>query len=137
MALSFSTALRNARGQAIIDAIDAGGAAGTVKFYTGTKPTTPGAAITTEVLLGTLTHSYPCATVADAVTTFAAIADDLAADADGTIGWGRCEDSLGGFVFDGDAGIADSGAAFIFNTLEARLGGIVQILSMVIPEGNA
>lgn len=132
--LSLNSTIRNARAQVLIDALDAGSAAGTIKFYTGARPAT-GGLITT--LLGTCTLSDPCATVSNGVITFAPVADDVSADADGIITWVRFEDSDGTFVMDASAGTSGSGADVIFNTTETKVGGAIQITSAVITESGA
>lgn len=136
MAISLALAVRNARLQVILDAIDAGAGAGTMKFYDLPRPAS-GATITTETLIGTNTFSDPVATITNAVLTFDSITDDISADADADIGWCRMEDSDGNFVIDLSCGLTGSGAEIIFNTLTARIGGVIQILSGSFTEGNA
>ena len=140
MSLGFSTALRNARLQTIIDYLDAGtvNPNGSVNFYgAGVGRPATGAAITDQTLVGTVGLSIPSATIAAGVLTFDTFADDTSADADADIGWARFFDRDGNFVFDAGCGIAASGEDIIFNTLTARIGGIIQILSGSITEGNA
>lgn len=134
MPLNFSSTLRNARAQAIINAIDTGGQNGTLKFYSGTKPAT-GEAIADQVLLGTLTFSKPCATVTNGVITFEPIASDPVADATGTISWARALNGNGEFVFDMNCGI-DSNAVVAFNNVSVEAGGIIMINSGALTEGN-
>lgn len=136
MSLKLPIPIRNDRLTVIKAAIDAGSGAGEVHFYTTPLPTTTGAAITTQTLLATCALSDPCGSVSNAVLTFDVIADDLAADATGTVAFGRIVDSAGNFVADGDAGIAGSGAVFIFNTLSFIAGGAVRITGAAITEGN-
>jgi hypothetical protein len=136
MAISFTTALRDARAQKIIDAMDAGASAGKLQFYDGVQPAA-GAAITTEILIGTNLLSDPSATITGGVLTLDPVSDDVAADADGIITWARITDSNDLFVMDLDCGVAGSGAAIIFNTTVARLGGVIQVLSGTLTEGNA
>ena len=140
MTIAFSTAVRNARGNATIAEIDGGADAvtltGVMHFYTATRPAS-GVAITTQTLLASCELSEPSGTVSNGVTTFDPISDDVAADADGDIAWCRIVDSDGAFVIDLDCGIDGSGADIIFNTITARVGGVVQILSGSFTEGNA
>jgi len=139
MSMNFSTALRNARGQAVISEIDAGADAvttmGVMHFYNNPRPAA-GAAITTETHIAECELSEPCATVTNGVVTFDTVSDDVAAEADEDIGWCRIVDSDGVYVIDLDCGIAASGAEIIFNTVTARIGGVVQILSGSFTEGN-
>jgi len=137
MNIKLPTALRSSRMALIKDALDAGSGPGYIEFYTATQPATGGAAITTQTKLGTCTLSDPSGTVTDAVLTFAAIADDVAADASGDIAWARLYDSAGTWVMDCDCGVAGSGAAFIFNTVAAIAGGLVEVPSGSMTEGNA
>lgn len=132
--LSMSSSLRNARLQKIIDALDAGPGPGTIKLYTTPLPSTTGAAITSQTLLGTLTLSDPSGTISGGVLTFSTISDDTSADADGVIAWGRMQDSTGAFVLDATAGT--SGTVFIFNTTTVVTGGVIRMVSASITEGN-
>jgi hypothetical protein len=134
MPLNMSTALRTARAQAIIDAIDAGSTAGTIKFYTATKPST-GAAITTQTLLGTVLFQNVSGTATTGVLTFSAT-NNTPVLADGTISWARIADSTNAFVMDCDCGLSGSGATVIFNNLDVLVGGNFSILSAQITEGN-
>jgi len=131
-----STTVRNNRLTQIINAIDGGSGNGTIKPYTGTRPAT-GGAITSQVLLGTLTFSKPCGTVSSGVLTFAAIAADSSADADGTATWARIADSAGTFVGDVDIGVSGSGATIVMNTTSIVAGGSISITSAQINDGNA
>jgi hypothetical protein len=136
MSLNFSTALRNARATAIISALDAGATAATIKFYSGTKPAITGAAITTQVLLGTCTLSKPCAIALEGVVTFQPIADDPIADNTGTISWARLLNGDGVFVADMNCGVTGSTAILIFNNLSVQAGGLISITSGSLTEGN-
>jgi hypothetical protein len=137
MALSFSTALRNARATAIKNAIDAGLAAGTRKIYTGPRPAS-GAAITTQTLLGTLTFSYPCGTVVDGVLTFDTITQDSYADATGDAVWYRDSDSTGAFVMDGSITVTGGGGDMTMNTVSIVTGGAISVTgTKTITEGGA
>lgn len=133
--IGLSTTLRNGRLQKIIDAFDAAATPGKILLYSTTRPAT-GAAITTQTLIGTLILSDPCATVADGVLTFAAFTEDSSADANGTIDWARGLDGDNNFVLDMGCGVAGSGKTLIFNTLSAQEGGVIQILSGALTEGN-
>lgn len=136
MSAGFSTALRNARAQAIIDAIDAGAQNGAMVFFTGPRPAT-GAALTSETQIAFCELSNPAGTVNNGVITLSAISEDLSADADADIAWARIVDGDDNFVMDLSCGEDGSGAEIIFNTTTARIGGVVQILSGAFTEGNA
>ncbi|MGJ0489598.1 hypothetical protein [Methylobacter sp.] len=134
--LALSLGTRNDRLQAILNKLDAGTGAGKLLVYTGPRPAT-GAAITTQTLIGTCVLSDPAGTVANAQLTFSPISDDIAADADGEIAWVRGVDSDNNFVLDMGAGLAGSGKTVIFDTLTAKLGGIIKFLAGAFMEGNA
>lgn len=136
MTVGFATALRNARAQAIIDAIDAGAQNGAIVLFTGPRPAT-GAAITTETQVAFCELSSPPATVSNGVISMNPISDDVSADADADIAWARIIDGDDNFVMDLSCGESGSGAEIIFNTVTARVGGVVQILSGAFTEGNA
>lgn len=77
--------------------LNAGGAGNpaTIDIYSGTKPTRPDTAITTQVKLGTVTCSDDCGTVSTInnvpTLTFAAITADTAADETGVAAWARAK----------------------------------------------
>lgn len=136
MELNLSLDTRNDRLQVIVSRLDSGAGPGKFLLYTHPKPAT-GAAITTQTLLGTCELSDPAGTISGGELTFAPVTDDISADADGDIGWARGVNSSGDFVLDMDAGNAASDAVLKFNTVTARAGGVIQILSGVLIEGNA
>lgn len=135
-AIAFSTSLRNARAQQIADKLDAGAGPGKLMLYTTPRPAS-GEAITTQTLLGTCVLSDPCGTIASGVLTFSPVSDDVSADATGVIVWARGVDSDNTWVLDMSAGTSGSGATLIFNNLAAQEGGLIQILSGSLTEGNA
>lgn len=137
MAIGMSTTLRNDRLQKIIDAIDAGAGAGTLKIYDGTRPAT-GAAITSQVLLAELTFSDPCASApSGGVLTFSAITADASANATGTATWARVADSTGAFVMDLSVGVAGSGADVELFDITITAAATVGVSGAFINEGNA
>ena len=136
MLLNFSTALRNARLNAIISTLDAGTANASFKFYSGTKPATTGGAITSQVLLGTCALSKPCATVTTGVLTFESITDDPVADDTGVITWARALDGDGNFVMDMDCGIDGTNAMIIFGQTSVQAGGVIRVTAGTLTEGN-
>ena len=136
MPIGLSQTIRNARLQAIVDGLNGAATAGKFQLYTAPRPAT-GAAVTTQTLLGTCALSDPCGTVSAGVLTFAAISDDISADADGDIAWARGLDGDNNFVLDMGAGLSGSGETLIFNTVTARTGGIIQVLSGSIVDGNS
>ena len=132
-ALAYSTTIRNARLNAIRDAIDGGAGAGLLRIYDGSRPATGGTATT---LLAELTFTDPCSTGASSGTlTMSAITADSSANANGTASWFRCVDSAGTFVLDGNVGT--SGSDLNLNSTSISSGQNVAVSSFVITGGNA
>lgn len=130
MTMKNSLRLRNAMAQAFLNDIDSGTGPGKINLYTSPQPSTGGAAITTQTLLGTCVLSDPSgAAPSGGVATLSAVSNDVSADATGIIAWCRVLDSDNNFVTDLSAGVTGSGAEVIFNTNEALSGGIIQITS--------
>jgi hypothetical protein len=96
------------------------------KIYDGTKPS-PGAAITSQVLLGECQCSYPCGSVVNGVFTFSAIIEEDLALATGIATWGRLVDGSGVYVADYDVGNTSSGAFLRLNNTSIFQGGIIRI----------
>ena len=130
--IKFVTAVKNSALDTVKAAIDAGAGAGTIKIYTGTQPTSPADAISTQTLLGTLTFSDPCGTSASGVLTMSAITQDSSADATGTATWARIADSTGTTVFDCDVTGTGGGGTIQFNTTSFVSGGPILISAFTI-----
>ncbi len=128
----FNTTLRSSRATAILTAIDAGGAAGSLKLYNGTRPATGGAVTT---LVGTLTFSYPSGTVTNGVYTLAAVTPTTSALNDTSV-WGRIVTSAGVFVMDVSVStIGGTGEVQLANNVFA-IGGAINLVSAAFTEGN-
>lgn len=136
MATRLAAAARNAACDAIVDLVDAGSGAGTLKIYTGAQPAT---ADTTET--GTL-----LATVALVDPAFGAAANGTAAGGDpaavnpvasGTAGWFRVEDSTGANVYDGSVTATGGGGDLQLSNTAIGPGINVDItsLSFTVPAG--
>jgi hypothetical protein len=134
MALGVNVALRNAEMQVIADAVDAGGAAGVIRIYGGTRPATGGAETT---ILAELTLTYPGAFLAPDNGAIQAdtINPDTSANNTGTATWFRFQDSAGAHVLDGDVGT--SGSDLNLNTTSITQGVQVDITSVILTAGNA
>lgn len=128
----FVNSVKNSVLTPLKDAIDAGSGAGTIKIYTGTQPTLASDAVTTQTLLGTLTFSDPCGSVASGALTMSAITQDSSADADGTATWARIADSTGATVMDVNVSVTGGGGALQMNTTSIVAGGPILISSFVI-----
>src|SRR4051794_1666363 len=100
MATRLSATARNAACDAIVDLVDAGPGAGTLKIYSGTQPATADTA-ESGTLLATVALVDPAF---GAASTGTATGGDPAAVnpvASGNAGWFRVEDSTGANVYDG------------------------------------
>ena len=113
------------------NSIDAGGAAATIKIYSGSQPVGPDTA-PSGTLLGTLNCSYSCGTVSGKTLTFSAITQDSSADATSTATWARISTSAGVAIIDIDVGTIGSGAALQLNTTNIVTGGPIVISSLTI-----
>lgn len=120
--------------------LNAGGAGhpATIDIYAGAKPARPNTAITTQVLLGTVTCSDDCgvvATISDVPTlTFNAITADAAADATGVAAWGRAKSGEGTpvAVLDFDISTAGGSGFGQMNTTNVVKDGPISAPSVVI-----
>ena len=130
--IHFANILKDAVLAPIVTAIDAGSGAGTIKIYSGAIPANAATAITSQVLLGTLTFSDPCGTIADNALTMDAITQDSSADATGTAAWARIADSAGVTVMDINVPTTGGGGALTLNTTNIVIGGPILITSFII-----
>jgi hypothetical protein len=125
---------------AITAQLDLGAGAGTIKLYSGTQPADADDAITSQVLLATLTFSDPSAPGASGgVWTADAITEDSLADATGTAAWARVEDSDGNNVFDCDVTATGGGGTIEINTVSIVADAAVRATSLTVtmPAGTA
>lgn len=126
-----SAAARNAACDALVDLIDAGAGAGTLKIYDGAQPAGPGTAVSTQNLLATLTFTDPAfGGAAAGVATADTITSDTSVDASGTAAWFRIADSNGLAIFDGTVGTASCDLNFDSVTFIA--GGTAAISSFTV-----
>jgi len=110
-------------------AIDAGGAAGKLRIYSGSIPAAPSDAAS-GTLLAELTLSFPCAPTASGSPiklTFSAITQDSTADATGTAGYARILASDGTAIFDCDVTVTGAGGVLQLNTTSIVIGGPVLV----------
>lgn len=135
-----SEASVNAMCDALVDLIDGGSGAGTIKIYEASQPADPDVAVGAQTLLATLTFTDPAFGASGASNPgeaiAAAITDDSSADATGTAAWFRAADSNGTAVFDGSVGT--SSADLVFNTVSFTAGDAVSITSftVTVPDGS-
>ncbi|MFZ2452574.1 MAG: hypothetical protein WAW36_18865 [Methylovulum miyakonense] len=137
MIIKMSDALRNARAQAIVNAINNGTGAGAMLFYTAPMPGAGGDAISTQTLLGTLTFDEPAGSVATGVLTFSAPSDDASADADGNAAWVRILDGDGAWVMDMDVTLNSGDGAIRMPSVGVYQGGVLRVTGGTLMEGNA
>lgn len=134
-----SLALKTTILQAINDALNGGSDAAVIQIYTGVKPSGPDVAITTQVLLGTLTGSDPAGTVATLAgvptLTFGVVTQDADADATGTATWARLSAKSGATlvpVLDIDITAVGGGGFGQMNTTSIIIHGPITAPSIVI-----
>lgn len=133
MALSFSSALRNSRADAITTAC---GSNAKIRIYAGTVPADVGTAIGSQTLLAELPCSATFAPSASGgVLTVNAITQDSSADATGTATFFRVLTSTNTAVIQGAVGT--SGSDLNLNTTSISSGAAVSISSFTITEGNS
>lgn len=133
MALSFTTAVRNARADAITTAV---GTSGSLRIYDGTPPASANAALSSNNLLAQLPLSSAfAAAAASGVLTANAITNDSAADATGTASFFRILKSDGTTVV-AQGTVGTSGADLNMNTVSLVVGGPVACSSLVWTEAN-
>ena len=128
----FASSIKNNVLTPIQTALDAGATGGTVKIYTGTIPTTPDTAVTTQTLLGELTLSKPCGTITNGVLTFGAVTQDSSANATGTATWARLSDGNGAAVMDIDISATGGSGAMQMNTTSIVATGPIIITAFSI-----
>lgn len=129
--IALSEAVRSARLQQIIDALDAGSAAGKMKFYSGTRPSAGGAP--TGVLQATITLAKPCGEVEAAILTFVTGVEGQRV-AEDEIAWVRLTDSDDTFVADlSVSGVGGTGDVIITN-VNGYIGAFVRLQSLTIGE---
>lgn len=121
-------------------AVDAAAAllnGGTIKVYTGSMPSTPATAVTTQTLLATLTFGNPAfGSAVSGTATANAITDDSSADATGTATWARLSTSGGTAVFDVNVGQTGDNTSIEFNTTSFVAGAEIKMTSCTLSMGS-
>lgn len=122
--------------QALAAAFDASATdPGYWEFYAGAMPATPDTALTSQIKLGTVTLSDPCATVDGGTITFNLIVQDNMADAGGVATFVRGFDGDGLVVSDFDVGDMASNAFVKMNTTTVVEGGPILVETAVLTVG--
>ena len=125
MAITYSTAVKNSRLNAVRDAIDGGAGAGYIEICTAAYAS----------VLATIPLSDPCSAGASAGTlTLTTPATDTSADATGTAAIARIKDSTGTVVCDGLT-VGTSGADINLSSTAINATDSVSITSAVITHG--
>ena len=127
---SYTTAVRNARLDAIVTAV---GTSGLVNVYSGSVPTNVGTALSGQTLLGTCTLAATAGTPSGGVLTFNTITQDSSADASGTPTFARVTTSGGTAVAQVTAAVGSGELNF---GAAITAGQPLQITSFTITEGN-
>lgn len=129
MATRIPTGRRNAAADSVVDALDAGAAAGTLDVRSGAQPASANDAAT-GTLLATFTLGDPAFGAASTgVATANAVANTTGLAA-GTAGWFRAKDSDGNAVLDGSVGT--SGEDLNLNTTTISVGVTVSLTSWTV-----
>jgi len=128
--LAFADARRQARASLLGTWLDGG----TLKLYTGTRPSTPDTGITDQVLLAVFQLADPAGEATDGVWTGELPDPALILDT-GTPTWGRFADSTDGVICDADVGTTGSGSAIEVENTSFVEGAYASVTAMVIVEG--
>lgn len=139
MALAFSPTVIQNRLKALTNALDAGGSAGKVLLFDGTRPSQAGGAVTTQRLLASQPLAYPSAGGITGLTLTIQWGAPVLGSASGLATWARFTDSNGNFVADMDAGPKGSGVeieldADIEPKNQIYEGGVVSPIALVLIE---
>jgi len=131
--IKLATSVRNARLQAIADAMSAGAGQGTLTLYAGDLPaqnggTPPGQALVTIDLPDPLVESLD-----GGILTLATFPEAMAT-VEGLATWGRIQDGDGAWVMDVDVGEEGSGATIVISTTYLYAGVLVGIDTAVFAE---
>jgi hypothetical protein len=121
MGVIYAAALRTARMNAVVTAIDAGSGPGTLEIGTAGMAS----------VLAVLTLSDPCGTVSGDILTFSVITQDSSADASGTAAAARIKDSTGAVVISGLT-VGSSAADIIVSSTAITAGQVVPLTSAAI-----
>jgi len=135
--LYLSTTAVNAAANAVVDLLDAGAGAGTIKFYSGSMPA-DGDGTPAGTLLATVTLADPAA--GNAAAGAAAFTDPASVTiaASGTAAVCLFEDSDGNNVFVGDVTATGGGGTITLATVALSSGGTLDITGFTYtqPDGT-
>jgi hypothetical protein len=131
--LTIADAYRTIRNDALVDGLDAGAAAGTLKIYSGSRPATPDDAIT-GTLLATVTCADPAFGASSSGVATLSDPASVTAVATATATHFRAADSDGNPVFDGDVTATGGGGDLTLATTSITSGLSVDITGGTITE---
>ena len=133
MALSYSTAIRNAQLDQITTAV---GTTAKLRIYSGTRPANVAASITGTQLAELTCNATFAPAASGGVLTLNSITSDASADATGTATHFRLWNSAGSTaMIDGD--VSTSASDLNLNSTSITVGGSVAVTSFTITAGNA
>ena len=133
MALSYSTAIRNAQLDQITTAV---GTTAKLRIYSGTRPANVAASITGTQLAELTCNATFAPGASGGVLTLNSITSDASADATGTATHFRLWNSAGSTaMIDGD--VSTSASDLNLNSVSITVGGSVAVTSFTITAGNA
>lgn len=125
-----TNAIASAMCDALVDAIDTGGA-GSIRIYDSTIPTDADTAVGAQVLLAEpVFNATAFGAASNGVATANAITDDSSADATGTAAWFRIVNGSGTTILDGTVGT--SGEDLNLNTTSIVSGATVSITAFSV-----
>ena len=117
MSLTYTTAVKNVRAQALVGLIDAASNPGIMILYTGVAPVGVGT-ITSQQALVTLSLQKPCyATIENGVITLNSIAEQMV-QTTGTAGFARLFDGNNVAIADMTIGVIGTGADIEIPTVD-------------------
>lgn len=128
MGIRLSTAARNAAADAVVDLIDGGAGAGTVKIYTGAQPAT-GNDEGSGTLLATVSFADPAFSAASTGVASATDPASVSIVATGTAASFVVEDSTGANVFNGTVTATGGGGDMQLGTVALSSGANLDITS--------
>ena len=130
-------AVKDARLQAIADAVNTGGSPTErpyINLYDGTQPSGPGIAVTTQQLIATMPCSWPFqASIVGGVLTLDTVDSGLALIT-ATTTWARVFNFDDVAVYDGGCGLEASGQAFEMPAVAFLAGSLAKVTSGTITE---
>jgi len=139
LAPSITTAARSLAADAVVDLVDAGGSAGELRIYGGTKPGDVNAALSGNTLLAALPMSDPAfGAAASGVATASAITSDTSADATGTATFFRIGSvNTGTFTPTMQGDVGTSGADLNLSSVSITAGGTVSVSSFTYTQAGS